>query len=237
MKKLFTFMMMLGIMAIAIVAQGQVTYTATFNGNNLSFESVSTPDGNTYSQVLLSGVIGNTSDAGKPQLPLHTLQLMIPFGKEVTNIVCSNIVTQSFHGLTGAALNEHNGYMQLLVLNDTLYKQHRTVFELTESETAIVDSLATFGVGIAQVMAENILEANGGPTMVNCPQMVLHDDIGDGGRGKFVAEDLNEALGFTVNVSPNPATTWMALDFTLPNKITKASFTLTIMYPRIESMS
>ena len=27
---------------------------------------------------------------------MHTLQLMIPFGKEVTNIVCSNIVTQNF---------------------------------------------------------------------------------------------------------------------------------------------
>lgn len=147
-------------------------------------------------------------------------------GNESTAFALANLLP-SLYGLTGAALNEHNGYMQLLVLNDTLYKQHRTVFELTESETAIVDSLATFGVGIAQVMAENILEANGGPTMVNCPQMVLHDDIGDGGRGKFVAEDLNEALGFTVNVSPNPATTWMALDFTLPNKITKASFTLT----------
>lgn len=147
-------------------------------------------------------------------------------GNESTAFALANLLP-SLYGLTGAALNEHNGYMQLLVLNDTLYKQHRTVFELTESETAMVDSLATFGVGIAQVMAENILEANGGPTMVNCPQMVLHDDIGDGGRGNFVAKDLNEALGFTINVSPNPATTWMAIDFTLPNKITKASFTLT----------
>jgi hypothetical protein len=146
-------------------------------------------------------------------------------GNESTAFALANLLP-SLYGLTGAALNEHNGYMQLLTLNDTLYHQHRTVFELTESETAMVDSLATFGVGIAQVMAENIIEANGGPAMVNCPQLVLHNDISDGGRGIFVAKDLNEALGFTVNVSPNPATTWMAIDFTLPNKVTKASFSL-----------
>lgn len=129
MKKLFTFMMMLGIMAIAIVAQGQVTYTATFNGNNLSFESVSAPDGNTYSQVLLSGVIGNTSDAGKPQLPLRTLQLMIPFGKEVTNIVCSNIVTQSFqlnHNVYPAPTYDATG--QVFATPDLLVYQSSNAF-------------------------------------------------------------------------------------------------------------
>lgn len=129
MKKLFTFMMMLGIMAIAMVAQGQVTYTATFNGNNLSFESVSAPDGNTYSQVLLSGVIGNTSDAGKPQLPLRTLQLMIPFGKEVTNIVCSNIVTQSFqlnHNVYPAPTYDATG--QVFATPDLLVYQSSNAF-------------------------------------------------------------------------------------------------------------
>lgn len=129
MKKLFTFMMMLGIMAIAMVAQGQVTYTATFNGNNLSFESVSAPDGNTYSQVLLSGVIGNTSDAGKPQLPLRTLQLMIPFGKEVTNIVCSNIVTQSFqlnHNVYPAPTYDATG--QVFAAPDLLVYQSDNAF-------------------------------------------------------------------------------------------------------------
>lgn len=148
-------------------------------------------------------------------------------GNESTAFALANLLP-SLYGLTGPALNEHNGYMQILTLYDTLYQQHRTVFELTESETAMVDSLATFGAGIAQIMAENIFEANGGPTMVNCPQLVLHDDVGDrGGAASYVSKGLNEALGFSVNVSPNPATTWIAIDFRLPNKITKASFILT----------
>lgn len=82
MKKSVFFIMILGAIAIAMGAQGQVTYTVTFSSNDLSFESVSASDGNTYSQVLLSGVTGNTTEAGKPKLPLRTLHLMIPFGKK-----------------------------------------------------------------------------------------------------------------------------------------------------------
>lgn len=147
-------------------------------------------------------------------------------GNESTAFALANLLP-SLYGLTGPALDEHDGYMQILTLYDTLYQQHRTVFELTESETTMVDSLATFGAGIAQIMAENIFEANGGPIIVNCPQLVLHDDVGDRGRASCVPKGLNEVLGFSVNVSPNPATTWMAIDFTLPNKVTKASFILT----------
>lgn len=35
MKKLFAFAIILGAMMVAMVAQGQVTYTATFSGNDL----------------------------------------------------------------------------------------------------------------------------------------------------------------------------------------------------------
>jgi hypothetical protein len=53
MKKLFTFMLMLGIIALAMVAQAQVTYTATFSAEDLALESVSAADGNTYTKVTL----------------------------------------------------------------------------------------------------------------------------------------------------------------------------------------
>ena len=48
MKKSSTFMLMLGIMALAMVAKAQVTYTATFSAGDLAFESVSAIDGNIY---------------------------------------------------------------------------------------------------------------------------------------------------------------------------------------------
>lgn len=153
MKKSVFFIMILGAIAIAMGAQGQVTYTVTFSSNDLSFESVSASDGNAYSQVLLSGVTGNTTEAGKPKLPLRTLHLMIPFGKKVTS-----------------------------------------------------------------------LEANGIATEVNCPQIVLSGIIG--GRGKETIINEDNALGLEVSVAPNPASTWSAIDYQLPENASKASLVL-----------
>lgn len=34
--------------------------------------------------------------------------------------------------------------------------------------------------------------------------------------------DLNKAMGFSIAVSPNPANTWIAVDYTLPAGATKA---------------
>lgn len=129
MKKSVFFIMILGAIAIAMGAQGQVTYTVTFSSNDLSFESVSASDGNTYSQVLLSGVTGNTTEAGKPKLPLRTLHLMIPFGKKVTSVVCSNISTQSFqlsHDVYPAPIHDVSG--QVFATPDTLVYQSSSPF-------------------------------------------------------------------------------------------------------------
>ena len=71
-------------------------HTATYNANNLSFHSISAPDGNIYTKVLLSEISDNIAEPGKPKLPVHTVKLMIPFGKEVSDITCTNIVTESF---------------------------------------------------------------------------------------------------------------------------------------------
>ncbi|MBQ8959027.1 MAG: T9SS type A sorting domain-containing protein [Bacteroidales bacterium] len=40
-------------------------------------------------------------------------------------------------------------------------------------------------------------------------------------------EDLGKAMGMSVSVKPNPATTWTAVDFTLPGDATKATITIT----------
>lgn len=134
----------------------------------------------------------------------------------------------SLYGLTDDGLDEHYGYMQLLVLNDTLSRQHRTVFELTEPEKVMVDSLANYGAGIAKDMAKNILEANGGPIFVDCPDIVLHDsEETSRGSASFDMDNIGRAMGFSVRVTPNPATTWTVVDYTLPNKVTKAMCTLT----------
>ena len=38
---------------------------------------------------------------------------------------------------------------------------------------------------------------------------------------------MNDAMGFTASVGPNPATTWATVEYTLPGDMSKASFTVT----------
>ncbi|MBR5911617.1 MAG: T9SS type A sorting domain-containing protein, partial [Bacteroidales bacterium] len=52
----------------------------------------------------------------------------------------------------------------------------------------------------------------------------------NGGRGNAASPDpslLNKALGFSASISPNPANTWAAIDYTLPAGATKATLILT----------
>lgn len=85
----------MAIVLLAMVSQAQTTYTATFSFSGLTLGTTSAPDNNTYTKVSLTGAEGQISEAGEPELPTHTLQLMIPFNKAVTSITCSNVVTQN----------------------------------------------------------------------------------------------------------------------------------------------
>ena len=51
----------------------------------------------------------------------------------------------------------------------------------------------------------------------------------NGGRDSAATPDpalLNKALGFSASLTPNPATTWAAVDYTLPAGATKATLTI-----------
>ncbi|WP_373728269.1 T9SS type A sorting domain-containing protein [Bacteroides heparinolyticus] len=43
----------------------------------------------------------------------------------------------------------------------------------------------------------------------------------------FTQEDLSQAMGMSVTVQPNPATTWATVDYTLPTKLSKATISVT----------
>ena len=49
---------------------------------------------------------------------------------------------------------------------------------------------------------------------------------GQRGGHTFTKEDLGKALGLSISVKPNPATTWTAVDYTLPAKLSKATITV-----------
>lgn len=132
------------------------------------------------------------------------------------------------YGLQGAGLDDHNDYMSLLSLYQTLEGEGRNTLQLTENEAAMVESIANDGQGASRARAEALLRSlsDGYISVMSCPTMPETF----GGRGTAASPDptlLNKALGFSANLTPNPATTWVAVDFTLPQGAAKATLTLT----------
>ncbi len=132
------------------------------------------------------------------------------------------------YGLQGGQLEDHAGYMLLLQLYQTLKRTGRTVYELTETETAVVDSIVENGAGVSRVMARSLQEQVTGVMTETCLDLE-EPELPVGDRSKaFVDEgSMNKAVGFTASLSPNPATTWAVVDYTLPSRMSKATVVLT----------
>jgi len=131
------------------------------------------------------------------------------------------------YGLEGDALADHTDYMRLLSLYRTLGTSGRTVFEMTEEEIETVEGIADEGQGNSKSMAEALLVGIDGRSVTSfCPELPI-PKRGDRGGNVNTGVLVNEAMGFTVSVSPSPATTWTKVDYTLPAGADKAMLTLT----------
>ena len=131
------------------------------------------------------------------------------------------------YSLHGDALLDHTNYIRLIQLYRNLYNENRTLFELTDAETLMVDSIATLGTGTSNAMARAILDetTDGYLPPHFCPTM---PDKEIGNRGKTPVQNiyLNKDIGFSASVSPNPASTWTTVAYTLPNETSKATMSL-----------
>ena len=168
--------------------------------------------------------LGNMEDLASDRMVVASY---LQDGDSVHAFALANMLPE-LYGLQGDALADHSDYMRLIGLYQTLNREGRTVFELTDTESSMVNSIASLGTGTSKAMAEAILMERSDEIIVahSCPTMP-EDDGGDRGRGGFTETSLNKALGFTVSVSPNPATTWATVMYSLPVDATKASFNLT----------
>lgn len=168
--------------------------------------------------------LGNMEDLASDRMVVASY---LQDGDSVHAFALANMLPE-LYGLQGDALADHSDYMRLIGLYQTLNREGRTVFELTDTESSMVNSIASFGTGTSKAMAGAILMERSDEIIVahSCPTMP-EDDGGGSGRGGFTETSLNKALGFTVSVSPNPATTWTMVAYTLPVDATKATFNLT----------
>ena len=121
----------------------------------------------------------------------------------------------STYNLQGDDLSDHNDYMTLLGLYQTLHNSNRTVHEMTSSETDMVKDMAENGLGASQQMARAILMTINDRYIEPyiCPDMPRNPDRGTTSGNANPTANVSE---LSVIVAPIPATTWVSVDYKLP---------------------
>ena len=172
-------------------------------------------------QTLLVGWLGNMYDLESDR---EIVSIYLEEDNYTDAIALANMLP-TLYGLVGDDLAEHNDYLVLLNLYRVLNVDERNTMQLDSTERATVEYIADFGTGTPQAMAKSIMMGAYGYRYNDCPDE-LDLDIPINGRGNadssIIGADLDKAMGFSLVVSPNPATTWIAVDYTLPVGATKA---------------
>lgn len=128
------------------------------------------------------------------------------------------------YDLQGDDLSDHNDYMTLLYLYQTLYNSNRTVRDMTTTELETVKIMAENGYGASQQMAKAILMEIGERAVesIICPDMprLARGINADNGNQNANDSELEIAVG------PIPATTWVSIDYKLPCENSTAIMTI-----------
>jgi len=115
-------------------------------------------------------------------------------------------------------LDEHDYYLDMLNLRIDVLQQGRNYDELTGGEVAQLESLAQNSYGTAGARARAILEQHYGHHYCNC----LNVSGNQGFKSTTINPALlNQALGASITVDPNPARDWAAFDYSLPETADK----------------
>lgn len=130
----------------------------------------------------------------------------------------------SLYNLQDIDLIEHENFIQMLNLQNTLYTQNRTFNELTTEELALVEDMSENSVGSAGTQASSILEAYYDRDFARCRSLQ--------GETSYKSQSidlsrLSDAYGFAVSVQPNPASNWLTIDYSLPLNGTSAELVIT----------
>jgi len=123
----------------------------------------------------------------------------------------------STYNLQGDDLSDHNDYMTLLGMYQTLHNSNRTIHEMTSSEKATVKDMAENGLGASQQMARAILMTINDRYIEPyiCPEMPINSNRGTKSDNDNVNTPSNDSE-LSVTVAPIPATTWVSVDYKLP---------------------
>lgn len=125
-----------------------------------------------------------------------------------------NLLSQmpNTYSLSGDELLAYNDYNALIQMQINLIQEERSICELDSTELATVYLMATQGYGSAKKQAQSILEYAYGQHFYDCPS--LPDSIA--AKQHQISEFGIAQDAIEVSIKPNPAQTWVVIDYTLP---------------------
>ena len=167
--------------------------------------------------------LGNMNDMASDRLAIATYIQESDF----ENALALAETLPDVYGLQGIELEEHNDYISILRLYETLDESGRDIMQLTETETEMLEEIADNGSGSSQMMATAIIEQNGVTTGTgySCPTLPTANNSKRGTAN--LKSDIASAMGMKADFAPNPATAWTEIDYTLPLDEEKASLVIT----------
>lgn len=144
-------------------------------------------------------------------------------GDFTSALALANTLPNKYY-LQGDDLSDHNDYMTLLYLYQTLYNSNRTVRDMTTTELETVKIMAENGYGASQQMAKAILVEIGERAVesIICPDMPRLARGINADNGNQNANDSE----LEIAVAPIPATTWVSIDYKLPCENSTAIMTI-----------
>jgi hypothetical protein len=130
------------------------------------------------------------------------------------------------YNLEGNKLQEFNDYVDLLNLQIGLKQQNRNIFMLSDSEKAQLTNLANNSTGDARSGARSVLSFVYGNQYCDCITPIEGGNKLSHTSYVYSNEDIAKALGFSINLKPNPATVHTSVDYTLPISVNQAELQL-----------
>ncbi len=139
------------------------------------------------------------------------------------------------YDLEGDDLEAHAQYMLLINLYKTLFETHRTVCQLSDSERNLVENLAENGLGFPQSMALAIMDhisenPNRSYSCPTLPTIAKNNAIMENNK-------VPVSKGFNVVLMPNPTSSQVRVNYTLPEGCQQALLELvTTLGIKVESV-
>lgn len=171
----------------------------------------------------LRGWLGNLNDLGADR---EIIASYMAEGDFDNAFALANMLP-TLYEFASEEMDEHADYMRMLNLYRSLRQAGRNTRQLTQQEIDDIEDIAENSTGTPQRMAQNILEANSLRHFADCPNAPYPGGERGSSAGQIDPELFGKAMGLSVEAKPNPATTWVAINYTLPGDAEHATLTLT----------